>query len=751
MCIDDIDSRLPLSHGIMVSIIIVNYNVKKELFECLESIISSRPKAPYEIVVVDNDEEKTIQNELYKKFSKAIYIPNANKGFGQGNNVGAKRAKGEYLFFLNPDTKVVPLAIDELVSFLKNNTKAGIVAPLLHDLQGEAYQQGAMELTPKSAIISLSFINKLFPNNPISKKYFLADWNKKDIREVDIVPGTAFMIRKNIFEEVGGFDENFFLYFEEFDLCRRVKKLGLKIFINPEAKIMHYWGLSTGTRDDIDSIFKESRFYYFKKHFGIISAFFTESILRINKYSILLILIISLAAFLRLYRIGETMPFISDQGWFYLSARDMLLTGNIPLVGIASSHPWLHQGPLWTYMLAFVFALSGFNPLNGAYLSIVIDILALIAIFKIGSCLFSKRVGLIAAIFYATSPLIIFNARMPYHTSPIPLFTILFIFFLYKWVTGSKYYFPLSIMALAILYNLELATAPFLFVFLIVLFFGLWKKKSWAGELKNKKILLFSFLAFFIPMLAVLIYDAYHNFPQTIGFITWIGYRALVLLGLSPLHPEIQTTTFNSVLTFAADSYQKLIFIDNPITALIIFISSICFFYYRLIKNMLKKNYQTNWILLALITTFSIISIFAIKTPSSAYLPMLFPGLIILTALFFDGLIAVLSNLKYLFWFLIILIAVFNSHFFITTINKDYGSFSEKLKIAKQIITQANGKEYNLIWGEIGRDWQFQTLNYEYLIWQLGGRGISHKPQKLQFIIKEYEKKIKVTLVIARP
>src|SRR4051794_6452304 len=112
----------------MVSIIIVNYHVKKELFACLQSIVTSKTKTPHEIIVVDNDDKKTIKAELQQKFPKVVYIANENNGFGQANNVGAARAKGKDLFFLNPDTEVFPAAVDNLVSFLEKHKDAGIVA-----------------------------------------------------------------------------------------------------------------------------------------------------------------------------------------------------------------------------------------------------------------------------------------------------------------------------------------------------------------------------------------------------------------------------------------------------------------------------------------------------------------------------------------------------------------------------------------------------------------------------------------------
>ena len=162
----------------MVSIIILNYHVKEELFDCLHSIIASKPKTKYEVIVVDNDEKKTIKQELLKTFPKVMYVPNRNRGFGQGNNVGSRHAKGEYLFFLNADTIVFKNTIDVLFEFLRKNKHAGVVAPfLLHENKKPFALQGVKTLTPFRAIFSISLINKLFPNNLIAKDYFI-QWDK---------------------------------------------------------------------------------------------------------------------------------------------------------------------------------------------------------------------------------------------------------------------------------------------------------------------------------------------------------------------------------------------------------------------------------------------------------------------------------------------------------------------------------------------------------------------------------------------
>lgn len=285
----------------MISIVIVHYKVKEELFACLQSINESITGYPYELIVVDNDEEPSVEKELKSIFPTVQYIKSSkNVGFGAGNNLGAKYAKGDLLFFLNPDTYMFPQAIDILASFLLKEKNIGTVAPLLVDNDNRIYpQQGSQELGVLQGIVAISFLNKLFPNNYISKKYLLAKWNKRNIQEVDVVPGTALMIKKEIFNKVGKFDERLFMYFEEFDLCKRVKNLGYRIFINPQAKVKHTWGASTKIANlNLSKVFKKSRFYYFNKHYGLVSALTVEAFTRFNKIHLLLGLILTLATFL---------------------------------------------------------------------------------------------------------------------------------------------------------------------------------------------------------------------------------------------------------------------------------------------------------------------------------------------------------------------------------------------------------------------------------------------------------------------
>jgi len=283
---------MPKGKQIKLSIIIVYYGEKKSLSGLLRSIQKNRPKFNLEIIVVNNKAGENIKAYFKKyNFVKSIIESGKNLGYGRGNNLGAKSAKGEYLFIINTDIEVIAKSIDILVSFLDGHVDTAIVAPNLQYPNGNLLENiGSRTLTPLRGIFALSFINKIFPNNSISKCYFLKDISKNKLREVDTVPGTAFLIRKSVFDNVGGFDNNFFLYFEEFDLCKRVRDLGWKIIIDPKAVVVHYWEPGDGGLK-LKKYFEQSRFYYFKKHFGLISALIVEFFTRISRRLVFVLVI----------------------------------------------------------------------------------------------------------------------------------------------------------------------------------------------------------------------------------------------------------------------------------------------------------------------------------------------------------------------------------------------------------------------------------------------------------------------------
>jgi len=702
----------------IISVIIVHYNVKNELFDCITSINKSKPKVSFEIIVVDNDEVKVIRKDLVSKFPKVKYIENINNGWGGGINKGLKYAKGGYIYLLNPDTLFINNALDSVYEFAKNKSNVGIVSSLLFDKNKKVYSiQGTRLLNPLNAIFSLSFINKFFPNNPISKKFWMRGWDKRKVKQVESATLSAALIKKEVLKKAGGFDENFFLYYEEYDLCRRLRKLGYKNYIIPSSKVIHLWEVSAIQTGRTNEFIENSRKYYFKKYYGKLTAGLVELVLSLNKKKIFSSLsvfgILLVGSVLRFDRLSLYTPFIGDQAWYYISARDMLISGQIPLLGIASSHPWIHQGPLWTYILAPTLLVSNFNPISGVYLSAGIGVFTVLVAYLIGSRLISFKFGLLFSFIFAVSPLVVFHSRFAYHTTPIPLFVLLLFYFLSKWVKGRAFYFPWIIFTMSILYNLELATVIFWPVIIGYLLFGLFKKKNYVLNLKNKKIFLLSLIGFTIPMLPILVYDFQNGFTQTVVFGGWFFYKVLQFLGFFG-KSQIDNSSFVSAFNFFFIKYEQLTLSAGKTISMILFFTSLILSVYYLKVKTLSSTFGV----ITSLTLMGLLAYFISGVPSEAYLVMLFPGLIFM----FSLLIYNIKN-KYIIIFVLFLIVFLNIRALIISnyLTKDLITLNQKIEAADEILKLSGGKDVELVYKGVGEEFESSVLPYEYLVWWLEG------------------------------
>lgn len=467
-----------------------------------------------------------------------------------------------------------------------------------------------------------------------------------------------------------------------------------------------------------------------------------KSSINSSKYLLFLflVLILSLSFVVRIYRLAELMPFIGDFAWFYLSARDFILTGQIPLVGITSSQTWLHQGPYWTYLLSVPLLLSNYHPLSGGYLSAILGTLTVYLIYRVGSMMFSIRVGLIAAALFACSPLVIFHSRMPYHTSVIPLFATIFIYVFYRWAAGSVRHFTWVIFLLGILYNFELATTVLWFLVAGMLVYGFFNKKRWVFELASGKVLVFSSFAFVISMLPILIYDFSHEFVQTAKFAHWVIYHKIFLGFLS----SAQGTSFDfsDMLAFLAHKYQQLIFFkDSGVAA---FMAALSFVWIITKLSLMVRYKKPDWAYLSLFL-FTLVAtggfIFN-GVESEAYVPLLFPPVIFLTALSINSLIRTRISLA-IFSLLILLIATLNTYFFVASSYSFTAStgFASSIKniteIAEVVIELADDEEYVLNATGAGSEHASFTNNIEYVTWWLGNPPVKNA---LQEVIIYYDK-----------
>lgn len=231
-----------------VSIIIVNYNTSGLIADCVESIMKFTEGITYEVIIVDNNSEKEFQSIISKKIPKDrleifkfLALPE-NIGFGRANNEGVKIASGKKIFYLNPDTALLNNAIKILSDFLDSNPKAGACGANLYDANLRPnYSHKRM------APGILWEINELLNTKPqkilYGKNFFFNHTSKP--MEVAFITGADLMVRKEIIDGNGGFRKEYFMYYEETDLCFRIRKTGWKIYNVPEARIMHLEGSSS--------------------------------------------------------------------------------------------------------------------------------------------------------------------------------------------------------------------------------------------------------------------------------------------------------------------------------------------------------------------------------------------------------------------------------------------------------------------------------------------------------------------------
>ena len=258
-----------------VSIVIVSWNVRKDLNLCLRSIFSNPPEGEVEILVVDNHSSDDTVGYISREFPHVRLICNSeNLGFAAANNVGIKEAKGKYLFLLNPDTEVFPGSIDKLLNFLENHPDIGICGAKLLNKDGSVQASVRGFPTFRAALYSYTILRYLRLFRKQYKQWISKDQDSTRPRSVEQLMGAAVLIPREIIEKVGLFDESFFMYYEEVDLCYRIQKAGYKIFYFPESVIMHRGGSSSGqVPDKVHYMRLCSLLHFFRKYRNSVACF----------------------------------------------------------------------------------------------------------------------------------------------------------------------------------------------------------------------------------------------------------------------------------------------------------------------------------------------------------------------------------------------------------------------------------------------------------------------------------------------
>jgi len=236
-----------------VSIIVISYNTREMTLKCLETVYAETRETPFELIVIDNNSSDGSAEALQREYGERaiVHCLDENLGFAAANNVAAQEATGEFLLLLNPDTEVLDGAIDRLMAFAATYPEAGI--------WGGRTLFGDMTLNPTSCWSRMSLwsltsqalgLSSIFRKSSLFNPEAMGGWNREGIREVDVVTGCFFLIRRDFWNRLGGFDKAFFMYAEEADLCARAAKAGARPMVTSEATIIHHGGASETVQSD---------------------------------------------------------------------------------------------------------------------------------------------------------------------------------------------------------------------------------------------------------------------------------------------------------------------------------------------------------------------------------------------------------------------------------------------------------------------------------------------------------------------
>lgn len=251
-----------------LSIIIVSWNVCKDVVNCINSIYDSQLAKGFEIILVDNDSSDDTVSLVRSKFSEVVVIESGkNLGFAAANNLGFKKARCKNILFLNPDTLVQEDAIDRLVDFIEANHDIGICGPKILNEDGTI--QSSVRKFPKlrMGFYKFTILKYLGLFRKDSILYRMKGFDYENMADVDQLIGAALIARREVIDEVGGFDERFFMYYEEVDICKRIKENGLRCVYYPDAQIVHLGGHSS-SQIPARTIYMNLKSYilYMKKH-----------------------------------------------------------------------------------------------------------------------------------------------------------------------------------------------------------------------------------------------------------------------------------------------------------------------------------------------------------------------------------------------------------------------------------------------------------------------------------------------------
>ncbi len=258
-----------------VSILIVHYNTPRLLRQTLKGIERVAPHVSHEVIVVDNNPKQRVAEMVEQEFPHVKLIVNqCNEGFGRGMNKAIEKATGRYLFVFNPDIVMQPGVLERLTEYMDTHEDVGMVGPRLSHPDGSLQHSCYRFMKPSVILYRRVPVLRWFGFAKAQvREYMMVDMDHTQTQDVDYLLGAAMFIRRKALEQVGGFDPEFFVYFEDQDLCRRFWKKGWRVVYHPETELIHYHRRETAEGGFVKQLFNpltriqiQSAVYYYKKY-----------------------------------------------------------------------------------------------------------------------------------------------------------------------------------------------------------------------------------------------------------------------------------------------------------------------------------------------------------------------------------------------------------------------------------------------------------------------------------------------------
>lgn len=227
-------------------VVIVNYNAGEHLGRCVDSVFAFTGGASVSVVIVDNASTDGSLAPVIQAHPDVQVIANQdNRGFGSASNQGIEATSSSLVFLLNPDAEIEHGTLADLVALARDRPRVGAIGTLVHETDGSIYPS-ARQIPKLTDAVGHAVVGSFRKDNPWTRAYTIADWDRRTERQVDWVSGSCMLLRRSAIQQVGAFDAGYFMYAEDADLCTRLRRGGWEVLFSPAMEVLHARGISTG-------------------------------------------------------------------------------------------------------------------------------------------------------------------------------------------------------------------------------------------------------------------------------------------------------------------------------------------------------------------------------------------------------------------------------------------------------------------------------------------------------------------------